>query len=98
MIVLMTDGRANWHSGRYDTSAAWDHVISESHAAKAKNIPVVAISLGAGADVDLMDAVAEISESRHFNVPGGQSVLDYREDLFEVFRTIADSRPLKLVK
>ena len=52
----------------------------------------------AGADIDLMESVAEISKSRHFNIPGGQSVADYREGLVEVFRAIADSRPLMLVK
>ncbi len=98
MIVLMTDGNANWHNGYYDTTAARNAVISEANAAAALNYPIVAISLGAGADTSVMQAVADITESRHFNVPGGQAVADYREGLFEVFRAIADSRPLKLVK
>ncbi len=98
MIVLMTDGRANWNNGRYNTSAAYSMVLDESAAAAAQNIPIVAISLGAGADTGLMDSVAEITDSRHFNIPGGQTVDAYRVGLFEVFRAIADSRPLKLVK
>ncbi len=98
MIVLMTDGQANWHDGYYSTSAARAHVIAEANAAKALNYPIVTISLGAGADIGLMDEVAEITDSRHFNIPGGQPVSDYREDLFEVFREIADSRPLKIVQ
>jgi hypothetical protein len=36
--------------------------------------------------------------SRHFNVPGGRPVEEYREDLIQVFREIADNRPLKLVQ
>jgi hypothetical protein len=98
MIVLMTDGMANWHNGQYDTSAAYAHVLAEAQAAADLNIPIVAISLGAGADTSLMNSVAEITESRHFNIPGGQAVADYREDLLQVFRDIAASRPLKLVK
>ncbi len=98
MIVLMTDGVANWHNGYYDIYAAHNHVISEANAAANLNYPIVAISLGAGADTDLMQSVADITKSRHFNVPGGQGVAGYRDDLFEVFRAIADSRPLKLVK
>ncbi len=98
MIVLMTDGRANWHDGGYDTTAARNHVLSEAYAAEASNIPVVTISLGAGADIDLMNQVAEITESRTFNVPGGQSALQYRDGLYQVFRDIADHRPLKLVQ
>jgi Flp pilus assembly protein TadG len=98
MIVLMTDGVANWHNGRNDVSGAKNHVAAESAAAKELNYPVVAISLGAGADTDLMNSVADITESRHFNIPGGQSVADYRDGLFEVFRAIANARPLKLVQ
>ena len=39
MIVLMTDGQANWHNGGYDTTAARNHVLSEANAAKALNFP-----------------------------------------------------------
>lgn len=98
MVVLMTDGQANWHNGSYNISAAYDSVIAQANAAAALNYPIVAISLGAGADTGLMETVAEITKSRHFNIPGGQSVAAYRDGLFEVFREIADSRPLKLVK
>ena len=59
---------------------------------------MVAISLGAGADTALMEQVAEITESRHFNVPGGAVIGDYRDGLMQVFREIADARPLKLVQ
>jgi hypothetical protein len=97
MMVLMTDGQANWHNGRYDTTAARNHVLAEAAAAAANHYPIVTISLGAGADTNLMQQVADITESRHFNIPGGQSVNDYRDGLMEVFRDIADARPLKLV-
>jgi hypothetical protein len=45
-----------------------------------------------------MDTVADMTESRHFSVPGGRPVEEYREDLIDVFREIADNRPLKLVQ
>ena len=48
--------------------------------------------------MSLMNQVAEITESRTFNVPGGQSVSAYRDGLYQVFRDIADHRPLKLVQ
>ncbi len=98
MIVLMTDGNANWHNGTYDTTAARNHVLAEAAAASSINIPIVTISLGAGADVSLMNDVASMTESRTFNVPGGQSVSEYRDGLYQVFREIADHRPLKLVQ
>ena len=60
--------------------------------------PIVTISLGAAADKDLMQGAADITGGVHFNIPGGQSVATYEEDLKDVFREIADHRPLKLVK
>ena len=98
MIVVMTDGKANWANGGYDTTAARNYVLSEAYAAKSLKIPVVTISLGAGADVSLMNEVATISDGAHFNVPGNQTVAEYTEDLKNVFREIAKNRPLKLVK
>ncbi len=97
MIVLMTDGCANWYHGYYDPTAARNDVISEAEIAAGLHYPIVTISLGANADLNLMQDVADITESRHFNVPGGQAVADYRDDLFAVFQDIAANRPLKLV-
>ncbi|MCU0959608.1 MAG: VWA domain-containing protein [Pirellulaceae bacterium] len=98
MIVLMTDGVANWNNGAYNITAAKNHVLSEAAASASLNYPIVTISLGAGADIALMEDVAEITESRHFNVPGGAAIGDYRAGLMQVFREIADARPLKLVQ
>lgn len=98
MIILMTDGNANWYNGSYNESAAENQVLSEARADATLRYPVVAISLGAEADTALMAQVAEITQSRHFNVPGGAVLGDYREGLMQVFREIADARPLKLVQ
>jgi hypothetical protein len=97
MIVLMTDGVANWNNGSYNITAAKNHVLSEAAADASLNYPVVAISLGAGADTNLMQQVADITESRHYNVPGGQTIGDYAQGLMDVFRAIAEARPMKLV-
>jgi Flp pilus assembly protein TadG len=98
MIVLMTDGRANWYRGGYDENAARNDVLAEAGLDADLKFPVVTISLGSGADTALMDTVADMTESRHFSVPGGRPVEEYREDLIDVFREIADNRPLKLVQ
>jgi hypothetical protein len=46
-----------------------------------------------------MQQVADVTESRHFNVPAdGNGIERYREGLMEVFKAIADARPLKLVQ
>lgn len=97
MIVLMTDGVANWYNGGVNVTAAKNQVLSEAASSASLNYPVVTISLGAGADKTLMQSVADITQSRHFNVPGGAAIGDYRGGLMQVFREIADARPLKLV-
>ncbi len=98
MIVLLTDGNANWYQGGYNTGAARAEVLNEANAAEADEFPVLTISLGAGADTGLMQDVADITGGIHFNVPGGQTVDQYRAGLMEVFKEIAGHRPLKLVK
>ncbi len=98
LMVLLTDGQANWRNGSMNVNAARQYVLEEAYAAAAKKIPIVTISLGAGADKDLMEQVAQITGGVHFNIPGGKSVDEYREDLLEVFRKIAAARPMRLVK
>ena len=97
MIVLMTDGKANWVNGGYDEDEADEFLRNEAELCEEQGFPVVTISLGADADTGIMSEVAEITGSVHFNIPGGQSVQDYSKDLIDVFETIAAHRPLKLV-
>ena len=66
--------------------------------AKAADISILTISLGADADKSLMDQIAEMTRGIHFNIPGGQSVAEYSQDLRDVFKKIAAERPVKLVK
>ena len=80
------------------TTAAHNHVLPKLHAAADLNIPIVAISLGAGADIPPDGVGGRNHRVTALQCPWRTSVADYREDLFEVFRAIADSRPLKLVK
>jgi hypothetical protein len=95
MIVLMTDGIANRPT---NTSTARAYVLSEAQACANAKIPVATISMGAGADVGLMQQVADMTSGKHFNIPGGQTAAQYEEDLQEVFEEIANTRPLKLVQ
>ena len=92
MMIVMTDGLPN------EPSNATQCVIDEANAAKAARIKILTISLGVGADISLMQQVADITGGVHFNVPGGASIDTVRDQLREVFRQIASSRPLKLIK
>jgi len=93
MIVLMTDGQANRPYGRAER-----FLLDEAELCADDHFPVVTVSLGANADTDLMQRVADITGGIHFNIPGGQTVAEYEEQLEEVFQQIAAHRPLKLVK
>ncbi|HID77860.1 MAG TPA: VWA domain-containing protein, partial [Planctomycetaceae bacterium] len=95
MIVLMTDGKANRPGG---TSSGKSYALQQADLAAQRNYPIVTISLGNAADTALMQQIADITSGVHFNVPGGASVTDYKDELLAVFRQIADDRPLALVR
>ncbi|USN98228.1 MAG: VWA domain-containing protein [Phycisphaeraceae bacterium] len=94
-MILLTDGQAN---KPYNTDYARQYVLDEAYAAADDGYPIMAISLGADADLGLLRDVASITEGVAFNIPGGQSVADYADDLREVFQHIASERPMRLVE
>lgn len=98
MMVLMTDGLPNYSNGSYNESAAYNQVLSEANSAKANKIKVMTISLGSGADKNLMQQVADITGGKHFNVPGGSTATAMKTQLIEAFEEIANTRELQLVK
>ncbi len=101
IIVLMTDGGANWIGGAeggYAPEQARQEVLTEAQQCRDLQFPVVTISLGSKADLDLMEKVAEISGGVHYSIPGGVPVETYADDLIDTFQEIATARPLKLVQ
>jgi hypothetical protein len=94
LMVLMTDGEANEPG---DSATAKAAVIAEANSAAANKIKILTISLGTGADMSLMQQVADITKGEHFNVPGGSSITAVQVQLEQVFRKIANSRTLKLI-
>ena len=93
-MIVLTDGIANRPGS---TSQARALVEAEAEYAADAGIAITTISLGANAQTDLMDHVAEVTRGVHFNVPGGQSVEQYEQPLRDVFHEIARQRPLRLV-
>ena len=73
-------------------------VTAGAYIAAEAGFPILTISLGASADTQLMEQIADITNGVHFRVPGGQSVSAYEDDLNEIFAAIAEHRPLKLVQ
>ena len=97
MVVLLTDGQANWYDG-FNPAAATQMVLDQAHLAAGERIKIFTISLGTKADVELMQQVADITKGHHFHIPGGQSVAEYSEELKNVFHKVADDRPLMLIR
>jgi Mg-chelatase subunit ChlD len=100
LIVLMTDGLANWCNGQYNLSAAAQQIASETAlcAAEPRKYKVVTISLGVEADTATMQAVADGTGGKHYNVPGGSDHQTMHAQLYAAFEEIAKARPIKLVK
>ena len=95
LIVLMTDGVAN---RPVDTVQGRQFALDQAAAAAAAKIRILTISLGTGADTALMQSIADMTGGEHFNVPGGQAVADYEQQLKDVLLEISKERPLKLVE
>jgi Flp pilus assembly protein TadG len=96
LLILMTDGEANLPTG--NTSTDKQKVRDEAALCAAAKIPVVTITVGAGADTALMQEVASMTGGACFIVPGGQPVSAVQEQLEQVFAQVAADRPLKLVQ
>ncbi|WP_425615385.1 VWA domain-containing protein [Anatilimnocola sp. NA78] len=96
LLILMTDGEANLPTG--NTSTDKQKVRDEAYLCANAGIPVVTITVGAGADTALMQEVATITNGACFIVPGGQPISAVQEQLEQVFSQVAADRPLKLVQ
>ena len=87
--------QANLPSG--NTNSDKTAVINEANLAATAKIPIVTIALGAYADTDLMQQVADITGGAAFVVAGGQPIATVKTQLEAVFGEVAADRPLKLV-
>lgn len=95
VLVLMTDGEANKPSGN-ETSDK-NYALQQAKRAADKDITIYTVSVGALADRDLMDKVAQIGHGTHYRIEGYDVDL-YTEELKQVFINIAADRPLVLTQ
>lgn len=96
LMVLMTDGVVNRPTGNTNTDK--NLVLSEAQLCANARIPVVTICVGALADTNLMQQVANITGGVAFVVPGGQPISSVQAQLEAVFVQVASDRPLQLVQ
>jgi Flp pilus assembly protein TadG len=98
MLVLMTDGLANWHNGQYDLAGAAAMVNSEASAAAADKYKYMTLALGVGADTSTMQSVASTTDGKYYCIPGGSNHQAMHDQLKNAFKDIANARPLLIVK
>jgi len=92
------DGTANFE---IDSSyGSWDsnwraalHAFMIAEEAKDAAIVVHTISVGSGADTDLMGAIAQMTGGNHLHVPGGSTIAEMEEDLQTAFALLAGQVP-----
>ncbi|TWT88172.1 von Willebrand factor type A domain protein [Pseudobythopirellula maris] len=83
------DGSADYSSGdSYKQYAFW-----EATEAVKKGITIHTMAVGAGADTDLMEAIAFAGGGAFVHVPGGTSVHEMEEELLDAFGTMAAKLP-----
>ena len=95
LIVLLTDGKANRPTNQIIGS---QFALSQAQLAGDDGLPILAISIGADADQDLMQDIADLSDGVHFNVPVSGNIEEVAEDLNNIFLQIAAHRRLRLVE
>lgn len=98
MMVLMTDGLANWNNGKYNVTAANNMVAQEAALAAERKFKIMTIALGVDADTSSMQSVAQVTRGTYYRVPGGANHEVMHTQLYDAFKEIADARPLLLVK
>jgi hypothetical protein len=98
IVVLMTDGLANYCNGQNNPSAAAAQIASESAAAAAAKYKYFTLALGVNADTTTMQNVAATTDGKYFNIPGGANHQAMHDQLKAAFREIADARPMIIVK
>lgn len=88
------DGVADYST----TDSKKQYAFWEATEAANRNVTLHTMAVGAGADRDLMKAIAFAGNGIYINVPGGSTIAEMEEQLLEAFRNIASSvPPAKLV-
>lgn len=98
LIVLMTDGLANYYNGSYNLAGAKQQIADESAASLAAKFKIMTLSVGIAADTATMQQVADTTKGTAYVVPGGSDYQAMHDNLKAAFKEIADARPLLLVK
>ena len=81
------------YSGEDSKWRAALYAFAKAKEAMDADIVVHTISVGAGADTDLMEAIAAMTGGSHLLVPGGATIVEMEEDLLAAFSLLAGQVP-----
>jgi len=97
-MFLLTDGRANvtksGQTGDYNGGAAY--ALEAAELAAEKGIKIYCISVGSGADRDLMQQIASITGGKEYYATG--SIAEYTAQLQAIFDELARLRPVVMIE
>ena len=102
VMILMTDGIANAKrsgsslSNYNDALAAATEAATNKDPVYVKPVQIYTVSVGANADTDLMEEIAEIGKGETFQAQG--SIEEYEEQLTAIFKDLASKRPVILIE
>ncbi len=103
VIFLLTDGNANTNENHqasttnsYILASARAWALNRAQAAADLGMNIFTVSVGAGADTDLMDDIASIGGGSHFQASG--SIDEYSAQLRTIFASLGGTRPVELIK
>lgn len=97
VMLLLTDGIANMtrvNPGSANETQAAKDTRAAAADARARGVQIYTISVGALAQVDLMEEVAAIGGGEHKHAEGGIST--YEQELKEIFEDLGGKRPVIL--
>jgi len=98
VMIVLTDGKANvnqWGQGG-DYEGGRLYALSKAGQAANMGIRIYTVSVGADADTNTMEQIAQVGRGSHFHAEG--SIDDYSAQLTAIFETLGGRRPVMLIE
>jgi Mg-chelatase subunit ChlD len=96
-MILLTDGRANIGSnGSFSYAGGRAYALTMAAQAAEKGIRIFTVSVGASADIALMQEIADIGSGLQFRATG--SIENYAANLEQILVTIGGAKSVELIQ
>jgi len=97
VMLLITDGEANIaRNGSSSVSGGKQYALEEAQRAADLGIQIIAISVGQGADQNIMAQIAQIGKGVHFHSEG--TIEQYSAELLQIFAAVGGRRTVELLE